>query len=207
MSAFYSVSKVFLKNFFSLLYSHEIYLPEHDLENKGAIIAANHCSFFDPPLVAVSWPEQIHFLAWKPLFKNPILRSLLHGLHAFPIDGINDISSLRAAFSILTQGEKLLIFPEGSRSEDGEFLRFMPGAAMLACRTGAPIIPCYIHGTDKIWPKNQVLPWPLGGCKTACVFGLPVYSENFGTSRNAQAAMMEYVQQEVLRLKREYTGM
>lgn len=203
MSLLYDASIVFFKNLFSVLYSHKIYLPEYALENKAAIIAANHCSFFDPPIVAASWPEQIHFLAWKQLFKNPILGPLLHRLYALPLDGMNDIRSLRTALSILAQGKKMLIFPEGSRSEDGEILQFKLGAAMLACRARAPIIPCYIHGTDKIWPKNQMLPRPLG-YKTACVFGLPIYPETFGTTKDAQVAMMECVQQEVLKLRQKY---
>src|SRR5438552_5797557 len=120
MSLFYKASRLSLKVLFRALYSHEVYLPEQLLYNQGAIIAANHASFLDPPLIAVSWPEPIHFLARKELFEKPLLQPIITGLNAHPLGGTNDLSSLKLACKLLQEGKKILVFPEGTRSHDGK---------------------------------------------------------------------------------------
>ena len=174
MSLFYKVSRTCLKGLFKLAYSHDVYLPEGIVYPESAIIAANHASFLDPPLIAAIWPEPIHFLARKTLFEVPILRPLITALNAHPLTGANDTSSLKHALSLLEEGKKILVFPEGTRSPDGQLRPFKQGIGMLARKSGACIIPAYIHGSFNAWPKTKKYP-KLWGAKTACAFGKPIF--------------------------------
>jgi 1-acyl-sn-glycerol-3-phosphate acyltransferase len=199
MSLFYTLSLRVLQGVFSAFYAHEVYIPKGMVFPKGAIIAANHASFFDPPLVAASWPEPIHFLARKTLFDVPLLNPIITGLNAHPLKGTNDLSAFKQATALLAEGKKILIFPEGTRSPDGKIAPFKTGVAMLAERTKAPIIPCYIDGSFKVWPKQARFPKPFG-YKTACIFGHPIYPEDFGTGKDAQAALTNHLHQEICKL-------
>ncbi|MCE5294513.1 MAG: 1-acyl-sn-glycerol-3-phosphate acyltransferase [Chlamydiales bacterium] len=178
MSFFYTLSRASLKGLFKIAYGHEVILPEGVVYPEGAIIAANHASFLDPPLVAISWPEPIHFLARKTLFDVKLLKPLITGLNAHPLTGANDTSSLKLACRLLAEGKKILIFPEGTRSTDGELGQFKQGIGMLARKSGAAIIPTYIHNSNKAWPKGRKYP-KLFAAKTACVFGKPIYLSDF----------------------------
>jgi 1-acyl-sn-glycerol-3-phosphate acyltransferase len=179
MSFFYKASCWSLKSLFTLLYSHKTYLPEELLLGQGAIIAANHASFLDPPLIAVSWPEPIHFLARKELFTNPILRTIITNLNAYPVGTTGDTtSSIKLACKLLQEGKKVLIFPEGSRSYNGTIDTFKNGITLLAKRSGCPVIPAYIHGSYELWPRTRARPRFFGE-RTACFFGPPIpFQEN-----------------------------
>jgi 1-acyl-sn-glycerol-3-phosphate acyltransferase len=192
MSLFYKASRWSLKSLFSLLYSHKVSLPETLLLGQGAIIAANHASFLDPPLIAVSWPEPIHFLARKELFFNPFLRMIITNLNAHPVGTTGDTTaSIKLACKLLQEGKKVLIFPEGTRTLTGEIDTFKSGITLLAKRTGCPVIPAYIHGSYDLWPRTKARPH-IFGQKTACLFGPPIaYQDN----------LPSLVQQEVERLK------
>ena len=179
MSLFYTISRSCLKGLFTIAYSHKVYIPEGVVYPAGAIIAANHASFLDPPLIAASWPEPIHFLARKTLFDVPLLKPLIEGLNAHPLSSQNDTSSLKLACKLLDEGKKILVFPEGTRSRDGTLLPFKQGIGMLARKSGAAIIPAYIEGSYKAWPKNKKYP-TLFGAKTSCSFGKPILLSEFG---------------------------
>lgn len=112
------------------------------------ILAANHRSMLDVPLLVVAAPRRVHFVAKAGLFKNPIVGWLFHELGGFPISpGAPDHRALRTALAILERGGVVGIYPEGTRSKTGQMLPFMRGAAWLALRIGAPIVPCGITGT------------------------------------------------------------
>ena len=200
MSLFYTVSKQLLHGLFSLFYRHKVYIPKDVLFPQGAIIAANHASFFDPPLVAVSWPEPIHFLARKTLFDQPLLRPIIMGLNAHPLKQANDTSSFKLACALLEEKKTILIFPEGTRSKDGNISPFKTGVGLLAVKTQKPIIPCYIHGSYEVWPKGKRFPSPFGH-KTACLFGTPIFPDAFGAGREAQNAIAHHLHQEIVKLK------
>ncbi len=202
MSLFYRISQLSLKGLFKVAYSHKVYIPEGVTYPDGAIIAANHASFLDPPLVAASWPEPIHFLARKTLFDVPLLRPIITGLNAHPLQAANDTGALKQALELLQEGKKILLFPEGTRSRDGTMAPFKQGIGMLARKSGACIIPAYIHGSYKAWPKNKKYP-TLFGAKTACVFGKPIYISEFGEldAKALQLKITSRLEQEVVQLK------
>lgn len=201
MSLFYTLSKTCLKGLFKVVYSHQVYIPEGIVYPESAIIAANHASFLDPPLVAISWPEPIHFLARKTLFDVPLLRPLITGLNAHPLSAKNDTGSLKQALSLLAEGKKILVFPEGTRSGDGAIAPFKQGIGMLMRKSQASIIPTYIHGSYNAWPKNQKYP-TLFRAKTACIFGKPIHFSDF-----TEEDPKELQQKIALRLQTEIAGL
>ncbi|HHV78160.1 MAG TPA: 1-acyl-sn-glycerol-3-phosphate acyltransferase [Firmicutes bacterium] len=145
---FYEVIRAIFRLYVDLAYGPSISGAEN-LPNKGPlIICANHVHWLDPVVIACYTPRQVHFMAKKELFDIPVFGYALKALGAFPVNrGKPDRAALRWALKVLDNGEVLGVFPEGTRSKTGELMRFFNGAALLACRSGAPIVPAAIRGT------------------------------------------------------------
>ena len=160
-----------------ILYKHKVYGQEHICSGR-AIIAPNHTSFLDPPLIAVSWPKEVSFLAKKSLFSVPLLGSVISHLNAYPITGTTqDLSSIKMICQLLNEDRQVVIFPTGVRSIDGTLGHVKGGIGMLAMRCHAPIIPVYIHGCYQIWNRFRSFPKFRG--KTVCIIGSPINCEEF----------------------------
>lgn len=111
------------------------------------IIAVNHKSNNDPVVTAIACPRELSFMAKEELFKNKLFGALIKKLGAFPIRrGAGDIGAVKTAFKIFKADGAMLIFPEGGRVKNGAKRRAKPGVAMLASRSGVPVIPVYIDG-------------------------------------------------------------
>jgi 1-acyl-sn-glycerol-3-phosphate acyltransferase len=174
MNLFYRVTTFFLRGYFRLFYRFSVYGTDYPYQGK-AILASNHTSFLDPPLIGGTWPEEVHFLARASLFHNPVCSWLLSHLNAHPIHGTaQDIESFRLVCKLLQEGNKVVIFPEGERSATGQLQSIKSGIAMLALRMHCPIIPVYIRGTFEAWPRQSR--WPKFGTTIVCVFGRPIFS-------------------------------
>jgi 1-acyl-sn-glycerol-3-phosphate acyltransferase len=139
-----------------------------DLPRTGPlIIASNHASNFDVPAIG-SWlipklGRRIHWLGKKELFDWPIIGWVAANGGVHPVDrGAADVEAFRLAQRILDEGHVLFVFPEGTRSPDGTLQDARDGVALLALRTGAPIVPLGISGSHRVWPKGQRLPHPGG---------------------------------------------
>jgi 1-acyl-sn-glycerol-3-phosphate acyltransferase len=131
------------------------------------ILAANHASNLDAVVIG-SWliprlGRRIHWLGKKELFAWPIIgwTAANGGVHPVDRDGA-DVEAFRLAKRILDEGNVLFVFPEGTRSTDGALQEARDGVAVLAQRTGAPIVPVGISGSNGVWPKGQKLPHPGG---------------------------------------------
>lgn len=142
----------------------------------AAIIAVNHKSNLDPVVAAITCPRQLSFMAKAELFKNKLFGGLIRRLGAFPINrGKGDISAMKTAFSILKNGDAMLIFPEGGRVKKGQTGRAKPGVALIAARSKVPIIPVHIKNGYK-WMRTVTV-----------VFGEPiVLSDCFGKKLSAE---------------------
>jgi 1-acyl-sn-glycerol-3-phosphate acyltransferase len=134
-----------------------------DLPTQGPlIIAANHMSNADPPFIggwlAPSLQRRPTFLAKESLFDGP-LGIFIRSLGAEPVKaGGSDIAAYRAAKAILDRGGVVAILPEGTRSFDGVMGEPKPGVSLLATRTGAPVLPVGISGTDRLIGRGRALP-------------------------------------------------
>ena len=137
-----------------------------------ALITANHASFLDPPLLGSACPEQIAYLARKTLFTNYFFRALCYRLDTIPVlRETADYGSIKKLLAALGQGRKVLLFPEGFRTFDGKFRSPKPGVGLIVHRARVPVIPVYIHGSYRAWPRHRLLPIPSS---TAVVFGKPL---------------------------------
>ena len=128
--------------------------------NRGWVFMANHQSMFDIPVLIASIPGQARFMAKKGLFRIPIFGWALSAGGFIPVDRGNKkaaADTYRAAVDRISKGHSILIFPEQTRSPDGELLPFKRGGVVIAQQTGAPIVPVAIRGTREIRPKGSSL--------------------------------------------------
>jgi 1-acyl-sn-glycerol-3-phosphate acyltransferase len=121
----------------------------------GALIAGNHTSFLDPPLVGSALPRRTYYFAKRELFEIPLFGWLIRKCYAFPVDREgDDKTAFRHAIGLLRAGELLVVFPEGGRSPDGTMQEGGRGAALIAARAGVPLIPCALSGADQVLPRG-----------------------------------------------------
>jgi 1-acyl-sn-glycerol-3-phosphate acyltransferase len=122
---------------------------------KGPVILApNHQTYYDPPLVAAFTKRLLAYMAADYLFKVPIFNWLISLYGAFPVKKGSKRSAYKTAKAILEQGGAFVMFPEGTRTLDGKPLTVQDGVARLALQTGATIVPVSIFGGYEVWPKH-----------------------------------------------------
>jgi 1-acyl-sn-glycerol-3-phosphate acyltransferase len=125
----------------------------------AALLAANHASFLDPPLVGVGTPRPLHFLAKAELFRVPLLGSLVRRLNAHPVEREGaDMGALRLALALLREGQALLVFPEGTRGDGERLGPAKAGVGMVAALSEAPVVPVYVHGSGRALPRGARYP-------------------------------------------------
>ncbi len=201
---FYRTVLACARGFFKLFYRHKVYGQEH-FAPGGAIIAANHASFFDPPIAAISSPQEVHFLARETLFKIPIFGSIIRALNSHPVRGdAGDIAVFKTLTSLLKEGKKVILFPEGTRESSDALEEIKPGLSLLITRANAFVQPLYIHGTFQIW--NRFRKFPKFSGRTASVFGSPIRYESFAhlEKRAAQEALSQAVASALTQLRSWY---
>lgn len=168
---------------------------EGDLEGiprEGPVIlAANHASNADPVVVG-AWlspklGRRMHWLGKRELFDWPFFGWLARTGGVHPVDRETaDLDAFRLARRILDEGHVLMVFPEGTRSPDGSLQHAKDGVAMLALRTGAPIVPIAVAGSDRVWPRGRKLP-RIGG-RIVVRVGRPFKLLEEGGSTRSRAA-------------------
>ncbi len=126
-------------------------------EDGPCIYVANHQSFLDPPVIGQVFEEEIHFLARKTLFDNPILNAIFPSRNILPIDQQRpDPGSILRVLRTVKEGGRILIFPEGSRTPDGEIHDAMPGIGLILGRlVGVPVQPIRIEGAYDCLPIHS----------------------------------------------------
>lgn len=152
----------------------------HNVPAEGPIIyCPNHQSDVDPVVVATTIPRRAWYMAKAELFRIPVLGWALLHYRTFPVRrGESDRNALRTAEQILKKGRPLVIFPEGKLSPDGNLLPMQPGAAMLAMRIGAPIVPIGIRNTNKIMAYSKLVPH-VSKEQVIVNIGAPIYPSQF----------------------------
>jgi 1-acyl-sn-glycerol-3-phosphate acyltransferase len=123
------------------------------------LLASNHVSVLDPPMIGSMAPRPLQFMAKAELFRIPLLGPLIRRLNAHPVerDGA-DAGALRHALLLLREGKALLVFPEGTRGTEGTLGAGRAGAGLLAAHADAPVVPVYIQGSGRVLPKGAR--WP-----------------------------------------------
>jgi len=115
------------------------------------LLASNHISYYDPPLVGCLLNRQLAYFAKKELFRNPVIGAILRKVNSLPVArGVVDRDALAAATFALRSGLGLVLFPEGTRSRTGEFLRPKAGVGLIARQVECPVVPVYVHGSNRL---------------------------------------------------------
>jgi len=154
-----------------LLWRHRVVHPERLIESGGVLVVSNHASFLDPPMVGICFRGPMHFFARETLFRGPFAW-LLPRLHCIPVGrGRAETASLRKALAVLQEGNRLLLFPEGTRSEDGNLIEPEPGVGFLIARCGVPVLPVRVFGAYEAYPRGAKFPKPG---RVTVVVGEPV---------------------------------
>jgi 1-acyl-sn-glycerol-3-phosphate acyltransferase len=155
------------------LFDLKVYGIENVPETGGVLLVANHQSYLDPVLVAVRLRRAVSFMAKSELFENPLLGWLIRSLHAYPVrKGEGDIGAIRQAIQRLNDGYALNVYPEGTRTLDGNIAPLEKGIALILRKVDVPVIPVAIEGSFGAWPKGEKIfhPHPI-----RVNYGKPLY--------------------------------
>jgi len=146
----------FFTKFLSFIFFPRTVHGWDNVPRQGAyILACNHISNLDPPIMGISTPRRLHFMAKVELFKNPIRGWWLKKLWAFPIKrGAPDLGALKESIKYLKQGDPVLVFPEGTRRIGNQVMKPQPGTGFLALKSQAPVVPVFIKGSDAVMPPG-----------------------------------------------------
>jgi 1-acyl-sn-glycerol-3-phosphate acyltransferase len=173
----------------------------------GFIIASNHASHLDPPLVGSACSRKLWYFAKEELFEIPILAWVVRHLNSFPIKLRSaNFRSIRFALAQLKEGKGVLIFPEGARSWNGDIGQPLPGIGLIAAKSGAPIIPAFIEGSNRALPRGSKFIRPT---KISVHFGQPFQASDLIPQKKGVGFYHQIAQrtmQEIKNLKMEPHG-
>lgn len=159
MSAQYWIARSLFRAAFKTCFRWRVYHPERVPAAGPVILAANHASFMDPPVVGSAALRGIHYLARESLFRWPGIGALLRSVNAVPVDrDAGAVSGLRTIMERLELGEAIVLFPEGTRTFDGNLLPAQAGIGLVVVKSGVPVIPVRLFGTYEAWPRHRKLP-------------------------------------------------
>ena len=170
-------------------------------DGRAFVVAANHQSYSDILVLLASLPLPVRFLAKRSIFRVPVLGWSIRAAGFVPVDRGNrarGISTVEAALKLLRAGRSLVIFPEETRTSTGELLPFKSGAAILALRSGFPLLPVGIAGTRRVLPRGTLQMSPGRVCLS---IGLPI--EVAGRSARERNDMTRLLRQSIGDLRDE----
>ena len=163
MNAVYFLGWSFYRCAFATDFHWKVFNPERVPLTGPAILASNHASFLDPPLVGSGVKRDINYLARKSLFEKPLIGWILRKVNAVPVDRDGGgAAGLKAIMDRLHDGGAIILFPEGTRSKDGKFQPARSGIGLTVIKSEAPVIPVRVFGTFEAWGKGKKFPHPHG---------------------------------------------
>ncbi|MDR3331006.1 MAG: 1-acyl-sn-glycerol-3-phosphate acyltransferase [Synergistaceae bacterium] len=172
--------------------------------NVPIILASNHASNADPPLIGGAYPGRLRYIAKESLFRVPVLGFFIRALGAIPVsreDSQRAGAVMKLMLDRLKDGESILIFPEGTRSGDGRLKPLEGGAALLSVKSGVPILPVYISGSHRFCPKGSLLPRPV---KLTITFAAPVFPDAGAMSdKEKRMKLMRELEESLVRMAGE----
>jgi 1-acyl-sn-glycerol-3-phosphate acyltransferase len=161
MKALYFLGWSFFRFYFRVYHRSEVYGAENVPAAGPVILASNHASFLDPPLVGAATTREINYMARETLFRFPVLGSILRGVNAVPVDREGGgAAGLRAILDRLLGGGGIILFPEGTRSSDGELQKAKSGIGLTVMKSQAPVVPVRVFGTFQALNRQQRIPRP-----------------------------------------------
>ncbi|MCF3649228.1 lysophospholipid acyltransferase family protein [Synoicihabitans lomoniglobus] len=174
MTPVYGVSHYIFATAHGMFFRGEVAGIENIPTTGGFLIAANHASHLDPPAIGSQVPRQIAFFARKTLWKGGRLSWWMDQAGCIPVDrdgAGSDVSAIKRVLRTLQDGRPLILFPEGTRSHDGELQTAKSGVGMIACRARVPVVPVRIFDSHLAWGRGRTI---KPGVPVSIVFGQPM---------------------------------
>ncbi len=142
------------------------------------LIASNHASHLDPPMVGSQISKQMRFFARKSLWDNRLLAWWLDQVETISVErDSGDIGAIKKVLQALKEDRAVVLFPEGTRSQDGKLQKAKAGVGLMACKTGVPVVPCRVYGSFVAYGKGAKL--PRFGAPITIVFGAPIPASDY----------------------------
>lgn len=155
----YNFSRSLARAVGTVFFDLKVYGEENVPLTGGVLLVSNHQSFIDPIFIAAKLPRVLAFLAKSGLFDPPGFGWLIRNCNAFPVkQGKGDVGAMKKTIELLQTGHAVLVFPEGSRSDDGHLQEIAAGAALVVKRAKVPVVPLVIEGAFDVWPRHRKLP-------------------------------------------------
>jgi 1-acyl-sn-glycerol-3-phosphate acyltransferase len=146
---------------FGIYFRWRIHGPENVPLAGPVILASNHASFLDPPLIGSAIPRPINYLARESLFRVPLFGAYIRGLNSVPVDRDGaGAKGLKMILSRLLDGGGIILFPEGTRTTDGELQAARSGVGLTVIKSTAPVVPVRVFGTFEAWNRKMIIPRP-----------------------------------------------
>jgi 1-acyl-sn-glycerol-3-phosphate acyltransferase len=147
--AFYDFSKLFVRSMARTLWRARVFGAQNVPAAGPVIVACNHLSYLDPPLMGCLCPRRIRYMAKKELFAVPVLGPVIRALGAYAVDRSGSATAaIKRSLRVLEAGGAVGMFPEGTRNRTGTVVP-QTGVALLASLSQAPVVPACVHGTDR----------------------------------------------------------
>jgi len=192
----YRIGWTLFRCMYATYFHWRVYGAEHVPKQGGVILASNHASFLDPPLVGSGLKRDINYLARESLFRYPGIGALLHSWNAVPVDRDGGgAKGLKAILDRLLKGGGIILFPEGTRSQDGQLLPARSGIGLTVIKSTAPVVPVRVFGTYEAYGRHIIIPRPK---RVTVKYGRPM---DFGALRveakTCDKARLKEIYQEV----------
>jgi 1-acyl-sn-glycerol-3-phosphate acyltransferase len=199
----YQVSTRLFKLFLLLWHRLRIRGAENIPNHGGVLIASNHASFLDPPVVGVGYRGRpVHFMARNTLWNSRFGSWWMEKVGCIPVSrGTGDMKALKLTIKALREGKAVSIFPEGTRTEDGELQEAKGGIGFIIEKSECVVVPAYIDGTYKAHPKGSKFIKPV---KVSITYGKPITQDEFqalGKGRGAYDKHAALIMQRIAELK------
>lgn len=157
---------------FGVVFRARFYSTEQVPPSGPVILAANHASFLDPPLIGAGLRRQVHFLARNTLFDHLVLGAVLRSWEVVPVDRDGaGAAGLKAILDRLLAGGAILLFPEGTRTQDGQLQPARAGIGLIVIKSDCPVVPVRVFGTYEAYGRQRRVPRPL---RLAVKYGAPL---------------------------------
>lgn len=196
MSFVYRVTWIILRCIFGTYFRWRLHGVANVPENGPVILAANHASFMDPPMIGSALPRPINYLARESLFRFPLFGWYLRQLNSVPVDRDGaGAKGLKMILDRLLKGGGIILFPEGTRTPDGNFLPARSGIGLTVIKSDAPVVPVRVIGTFEAYSRNMIIPRPR---RVQVVFGQPMdFKELRAEAANCPKPRVKEIYQQV----------
>jgi len=161
MKPVYRLTWIAARAYYALWHRWRVFNPERVPPTGPVILAANHASYLDPPLIGSGLPRAINYLARDTLFRFPGFGAYLRGLNVVPVDRDGaGAAGLKGILDRLHDGGAVILFPEGTRTSDGQLQPARAGIGLTVIKSDAPVVPVRVFGTFEAWSRDKKFPRP-----------------------------------------------